>query len=234
MQPAPFTLLQYEPESSFHGQIWLKDQVRRCPADHRFVLYLPLAEDRLDSPDSNGEHHLELLAEYRFAGITWRLNGKQPTLFSFLRQAGVDLPENPAEQRKLYEGGRNSLLAKYTAKFADRPASFWNGTLTADQAQKQLIGDLEKTILDLAAAPEAEWKALEARGLAAEFTAMVRDRYGFQAPNAVHQRGLRAWSRCSRSPRPIWVTGNRRISLFRTVFRRFRCGNTTSNCSDAG
>jgi PglZ domain len=181
VQPAPFTLLQYD-QSSFHGQIWLKDQVRRCPTDHRFVLYLPLAEDRLDSADSNGEHHLELLAEYRLTGITWRLNGKQPTLFSFLRQAGVDLPENPAEQRKLYDGGGNSLLAKYTAKFADRPTSFWSGTLTAERAKEQLIGDLEKTILDLAATPEVEWKALEARGLAGEFTAMVRDRYGFQAP----------------------------------------------------
>ena len=50
--------------------------------------------------------------------------------------------------------------------------------------KEQLIGDLEKTILDLAATPEVEWQALEARGLAAEFTAMVRDRYGFQAPTA--------------------------------------------------
>ncbi|MGO8786316.1 MAG: hypothetical protein ACLQVL_02885, partial [Terriglobia bacterium] len=158
-QPAPFALLQYEPEV-FHGQIWLKDQVRRCPADRHFVIYLPLAEERMDSPGPNGEHHLELLAEYRIAGITWRLNGKLPTLFSFLRQVGVELPDNPAEQRKLYEGGRNSLLAKYAAKFADRPASFWRGTLTADRAQEQLIGDIEKTILDTAAAPEAEWKAL--------------------------------------------------------------------------
>src|ERR1035437_8949933 len=94
-QPAPFTLLRYEPEI-FHGQLWLKDQVRRSPAESHFVIYLPLAEDRLDSSDEKGEHHLELLAEYRLAGITWRLNGKQPTLFSFLRQAGVELPENPA------------------------------------------------------------------------------------------------------------------------------------------
>ena len=190
VQPSPFTLLQYE-QSAFHGQIWLKDQIRRCPADHRFVIYLPLAEDRLDSPDSNGEHHLELLAEYGLTGITWRLNGKQPTLFSFLRQAGVDLPENPAEQRRLYDGGRNSLLAKYAAKFADQPASYWNGTLTADRAKEQLIGDLEKTILDLASAPEAEWKALESKGLAAEFTGMVRDRYGFHAPEV----GPSAWLR---------------------------------------
>src|ERR1017187_5683305 len=59
VQHSPFAPLQYE-QSAFHGQIWLKDQIRRCPANHRFVIYLPLAEDRLDSPDSNGEHHLEL------------------------------------------------------------------------------------------------------------------------------------------------------------------------------
>jgi len=183
VQPPPSVLLQYDP-SAFHGQIWLKDQARRCSSGDRFVFYLPLAEDRLDSADANGENHLELLTEYRWTGITWRLNGKQPTLFSFLRQTGVDLPENPAEQRRLYEGGSNSILAKYAAKFAERPASFWNGTLTADRAQEQLIGDLEKTILDLAAAPETEWKALVGKSLAGEFVAMVQDRYGYLAPTA--------------------------------------------------
>ncbi|MFN9429495.1 MAG: PglZ domain-containing protein [Acidobacteriota bacterium] len=183
-QPPPFTLLEYDP-AAFHGQIWLKNQVRCSPADHHFVFYLPLSEDRMESPDPNGEHYLEMLAEYRLAGITWKLNGKQPTLFSFLRQAAVELPENPAEQRRLYDGGRNSLLAKYAAKFADRPASFWRGslgTLTAERAQEQLIGDLEKTILDIAAAPETEWKVLETKGLAGEFTSMVRERYGYSAP----------------------------------------------------
>ena len=183
-QPAPFKLLQYEP-AAFHGQLWLKDQVRRCPPDQHFVVYLPLAEDRLDSPDENGEHCLELLAEYRIAGITWKLNGKQPTLFSFLRQAGVELPENPVAQRWLYEGGRTSLLAKYAAKFAERPASFWRGTLTAERAQEQLIGDLEKTILDIATGPDTEWKALEIKGLVPEFTAMVRERYGYESPGAI-------------------------------------------------
>ena len=182
-QPAPFMLLRYEPKT-FHGQIWLKDQVRRSPIDQHIVMYLPLSEDRMDSPDAEGKHHLELLEEYRIAGVTWRLNGKLPTLFSFLRQAGVDLPENPAEQRKLYEGGRDSLLAKYAAKFADRPASFWHATLTADRAQEQLIGDLDKTILDLAGAPETEWKALKTKGLVSEFTAMVRERYGYESPGA--------------------------------------------------
>lgn len=182
--PAPFKLLQYEPEI-FYGQIWLKEQVYRSPVESRFVIYLPLAEDRLDSSDENGQHYLELLAEYRIAGITWKLNGKQPTLFSFLREAGVELPDSPAEQRRLYEGGRTSLLSKYAAKFAERPASFWRGTLTAERAQEQLIGDLEKTILDIAAAPETEWKALETRGLVLEFIAMVRERYGYESPSAI-------------------------------------------------
>ncbi len=189
-QTAPFKLLQYEP-AAFHGQLWLKDQVRRCPVDQHFVVYLPLAEDRLDSPDENGEHYLELLAEYRIAGITWKLNGKQPTLFSFLRQAGVELPENPVEQRRLYEGGRTSLLVKYAAKFAERPASFWRGTLTAERAQEQLIGDLEKTILDIAAGPDTEWKALEIKGLVPEFTAMVRERYGYESPGAIPAMWIR-------------------------------------------
>lgn len=191
-EPAAFTLLQYDP-AAFHGQIWLKDQVRRCPVERHFLVYLPLSEDRLDSADPNGEHYLELLAEYRIAGIIWRLNGKQPTLFSFLRQAGVELPESPAEQRRLYEGGGNSLLAKYAAKFADRPASFWQGTLTAERAQERLIGDLEKTILDLAAAPEVEWKALETKGLVTEFAGMVREQYGYESPRtspATWVRGL--------------------------------------------
>ena len=180
-QPAPFTLLRYDPES-YHGQVWLKDQVRRGPAEIHFVFYLPLSEERLDSPDAQGEQHLELLAEYRLAGITWKLNGKQPTLFSFLRHAGVELPENPTEQRKLYDSGPTSLLAKYAAKFADRPVSFWRGTLTPEVAQEKLIGDLEKTILDIAGAPDTEWRALETKGLVGEFTTMVRERYGYTAP----------------------------------------------------
>jgi hypothetical protein len=47
--------------------------------------------------------------------------------------------------------------------------------------QAKLIGDLEKTMLDVAAAPDTEWKALEASGLVTEFTELVRDRYGFSA-----------------------------------------------------
>lgn len=178
--PRSFNFLQYDPDC-FHGQIWIKDQVHRGGAESRFVIYLPLGEDRLNSPDENGEHHLELLEEYRIAGITWRLNGRQPTLFAFLRLAGIDLPDNPGARRQLCEGGRESLLAKYAARFADRPASFWSGTLTAEIARTKLVGDLEKTILDLAADPDVAWKTLNIQGLLPDFLEMVRDRYGYHA-----------------------------------------------------
>ena len=56
-----------------------------------------------------------------------------------------------------------------------------------------MIGDLEKTILDLAAAPEVEWKALETKGLVTEFAGMVREQYGYESPGtspATWVRGL--------------------------------------------
>jgi hypothetical protein len=148
----------------------------------RFVLYVPLSEDRLDVPDGDDGVRLDLLEEYRTAGVIWRLGGKRPTLFSFLRQAGVALPENPAEQRRLYDGGWDSLLAKYVSKFVDRPAVFWATQLTPELAQSRLIGDVDQTILDLAVEPEVTWADLQEKGLDREFLEMVRERYGFDAP----------------------------------------------------
>ena len=55
------------------------------------VLYLPLSEDCLDGRGEGPP--LDLLNEYRVAGLTWRIGGKRPTLFAFLRQADVVLPE---------------------------------------------------------------------------------------------------------------------------------------------
>ena len=64
-----------------------------------------------------------------------------PTLFRFLEQAGVALPAAPGDQRRLYEGERDSLLAKYAARFADRTAAFWRNLLSPELAQSRLIGD---------------------------------------------------------------------------------------------
>lgn len=185
----PFRLLEYD-AARHRGQIWLKRQIHRAleavePAarrSQRFVLYLPFAEGRLEGPGPDGEPALDLLAEYRFTGVTWRIGGKRPTLFSFLRQCGVALPENASEQRALYEGGQDSLLAKYVAKFADRPHDFWQTTLMPEQAQSRLVGDVDQSILDLAIDPEATWKHLQDRGLERELVALVRERYGIAEP----------------------------------------------------
>ena len=189
MQHPPFVLLEYDPDA-YHGQIWLKFRVHADlgalgPEERmrrRYVFYLPLSEDRLDAPDDHGAHHLELLAEYRITGVLWRLGGKRPTLFNFLRHTGVKLPDNPSEQRRLYDGGHNSLLAKYVARFVDRPSAFWTTLLTPEVAQSRLIGDVEQTILDLGVSPETTWLALQDKRLTVEFIDMVRERYGFEAP----------------------------------------------------
>ena len=187
----PFRLLEYDEEQR-RGQIWLKYQIWRAldtvgateQKYLRFVVYVPLSEDRLERAGADGHVSLDLLAEYRLAGILWRINGKRPKLFSFLRHAGVSLPEGPSEQRRLYEGGGDSLLAKYVAKFVDRPAVFWNTTLTPEVAQSRLLGDADQTILDLALDPDGTWKGLGDKGLDREFLAMVRTRYGFEASSA--------------------------------------------------
>ncbi len=189
MTAAPFRLLEYDADRG-HGQVWLKYQIFRAleaaapetQMSLRFVVYIPLSEDRLDASGPNGEPPLDLLAEYRIGGVLWRIGGKRPTLFSFLRQAGVTLPASPGVQRRLCEGGRGSLLAKYVGSFFDRPAAYWTTPLTPELAQSRLLGDLGQAILDLAVDPEAALRDLRDRGLEREFRALVLERYGFDRP----------------------------------------------------
>lgn len=184
----PFVLLAYNEEQR-HGQIWLKHQVhqRLEAADLagrallRFVVYVPLAEERLDAVGGNDEVTLDLLEEFRSVGVFFRIGGKRPTLFSVLKQAGVSLPDGPGDQRRLYDGGSDSLLAKYTEKFVDQPVAFWQTTLTPEVAQSRLIGDVDQTILEIASEPELAWEGLQEKDLGSEFLQMVRERYGFDA-----------------------------------------------------
>ena len=138
----------------------------------------------MGSPDAQGEAPLDLLEEYRVAGVVWRVNGKRPRLFSFLRQCGISLSGGTSEQRRFYEGGADSLLAKYVAKFIDRPAEFWETTLTPELARSSLVGDVDETILDVALDPDVVWRALRDKGLEPEFVALVEERYGFEAAEA--------------------------------------------------
>ncbi len=194
----PFVVLAYD-ETKRRGQIWLKYQVHKRleaasaleRAAFRFVIYIPLPEDRLDAPNRGDETSLDLLEEFRALGVLFRIGGKRPTLFSFLKQAGVALPENPSDQRRLYDGGRDSLLAKYSAKFVDRPSVYWETTLTPDLAQSRLIGDVDQTLLDLAADPDGAWDLLREKGLEREFVVMVKERYGFEAPDRAPAEWMR-------------------------------------------
>ena len=187
MQSPPFRILAYD-ASRHHGQIWLKYQVFRTldalPENkrryQRFVIYLPLAENRLEHGGPNGEPALDMLTEYRINGVTWRIGGKRPTLFSFLKQANVELPIGPRDQQRLYDGGRDSLLAKYVVKFADRSTAFWRDLLSPELARSRLVGDVDQTILDLAVSPETTWQSLRSKCLVSEFLAMVREKYGFE------------------------------------------------------
>ena len=190
MSSSPFEILEYDAERH-RGQIWIKHSIHgtlpeALPADERsgrrFVVWLPFAEDRLEHGGDDGEPALDLLAEYGVAGVTWHLDGKRPTLFRFMKQAGVALPGGPSEQRGLYEGGRDSLLAKYAARFAEESAPFWGSLLSPELAQSRLIGDVDQTILDLAVSPETTWQDLDRRGLVSEFLALVRERYAFEGP----------------------------------------------------
>lgn len=185
----PFALLAYD-EDKRHGQIWLKHQVHQIttatPATERgalrFVVYVPLSEERLDSPERGDAAPLEMLEEFRSIGVFYKINGKRPTLFNFLKQAGVRLPESPVEQRRLYEGGAESLLGKYSARFFDRPPAFWETTLTPDVAQARLLGDVDQTVFEVAEDPDATWAKLREHGLDRELVAMIKDRYGFEGP----------------------------------------------------
>lgn len=188
MAAPPFDVLAYD-EERFHGQVWLKHHIHRRLRDAepsaqrrlRFVLYLPLSED-LVTPAEGEQPALDLLEEYRVAGVTWRIGGKRPTLFSFLKQAGVPMPPGPADQRKLYDGGRDSLLAKYTARYASRPAAFWETPLTPEWVQARLVGDVDQAILQLASDPAGEWVRMHEAGTDEEFLDLVREKYGFDDP----------------------------------------------------
>ena len=190
MKSPPFRLLEYD-AAKHHGQIWLKYQVYRIldalPAEkrrhQRFLIYLPLSEDRLDHGGTNGAPALDMLAEYRTAGVTWRVGGKRPTLFRFLKQVDVKLPSSPSDQQRLYDGGRDSLLAKYVAKFAERSATSWKVLLSPELVQERLVGNVEQIILDLAVQPETTWQKLDDNGLVPEFLAIVRERYDFEGPS---------------------------------------------------
>ena len=185
---AGFRLLQYDREQG-HGQLWLKAQMvwetRHLPEEERrelrTVLYLPFGPEALDAQNGH-EEPLAYLLEYKFSGRMWLVDGKKPTLFTFLRKHSVSLPEFQREQRALWEGGKESLLAKLIARFLDRDAAFWKQPLTPTRAVELLLGPLDELLLPFLADPANEAGRLQRTGLLQEFRDCIAHEFGFTHP----------------------------------------------------
>ncbi len=173
-------LLAYDP-TGHQGQLWIKWCIEAGPQAEagRVVVWLPFARDRLHRAP-RGEVCLEALAEYEHAGKVWLIDGRRPTLFGFLRRHGVPLPESRGDQDALWRGGRDSLLAKYVFRFADRDETFWRRSVTPAAAEAALIGNLEEQLLLALADPPGAAADLTERGLLGEFDGQVRSELGWE------------------------------------------------------
>lgn len=184
---ASFVLLRYELDEKggiYHGQLWLKAQMvwetrdlsRDDQARRQYVLYLPFPPEALEGVNGKGgPGSLEYLLEYQYRGRQWLIDGHKPTLFAFLRKHGVPLPQAQKEQRALWEGGRESLLAK----FADRDSAFWKQPLDANRANQAVIGDLEEHLFTVLSDPQRAVPYLAEHDLIAEFEKAMAEEFGF-------------------------------------------------------
>ena len=171
-------LLAYQPELH-HGALWLKWAVEMGPGrGKKAILWLPF--DRGDLTSALWEiEPLDPLLEYHFSGLTWLIDGRQPTLFAFLRKHGVPLPSSRAAQDALWRGGSESLLAKYVKVNLDRDESFWKSkALTAAAIEESIVGDVMERLLRFLADPAHEWEMLRQQGIADEFCSQVAAQYG--------------------------------------------------------
>ena len=171
-------LLAFQPELH-HGALWLKWALEAGPAKgKKAILWLPF--DRGDLTSALWEiEPLDPLMEYHFSGLTWLIDGRQPTLFAFLRKHGVPLPSSRAAQDALFRGGPDSLLAKYVRANVDRDETFWKSkVLTAAVIEESIVGDVMERLLRFLADPAHEWEMLQQQGIADEFCSQVAAQYG--------------------------------------------------------
>jgi hypothetical protein len=116
----------------------------------KVILWLPYAREEFIRSADDGTR-LDCLLEYTYAGLSWLIDGKPPTLFSFLKKHGVPLPTRRAEQDALWRGGPVSPLAKYVRLHLGRDAAFWTAKpLSLATIQESLVGDLDERLLQLA------------------------------------------------------------------------------------
>lgn len=170
---AGLVLLALNPQDG-HGPLWMKWAVEAGPgADKRVVLWLPYSRDALVDGSPDGLR-LELLLEYRYSGLEWRIDGKPPTLFTFLKKHGVPLPAKQSEQVPLWKGGADSPLARYVRKHAGRGQTFWQSrTLSLAVVQEGIVGSVEDRLLRFLADPDGELAVMRTEGIVGDFASQL-------------------------------------------------------------
>ena len=166
------TLLALSTEQA-HGPLWLKWATEAGPgAGRKTVLWLPCPREAVGA-GSDGTR-LDVLLEYQDCGVEWRVDGKPPTLFGFLRKHGVPLPSNRADQDALWRGGPDSPLARYVVKHARRDQTFWQSrALSLAVVQEGIVGGVEERLLGFLADPEGELVVMHGEGIVGDFCSQL-------------------------------------------------------------
>ncbi len=200
---APFTLLRHQVDpdrDTHHGTFWLKAQIewetRSLPADERdeerFVVYLPLDRAVFENPQTEADHALECLLEYKYSGKLWLIDGYPPTLFTWLKSHGVPLPTTRAEQQELWEDGADSLLARFVTHHRERNEAFWEEPLDAARCQDELLGNTDDELLAFMAGPASAVRRLKAEEKLDAFASVVESEFGYTADPEADPEG---WSK---------------------------------------
>lgn len=156
----------------------------------RAVIYLPGADQSALEPRADGTAPaLWAVYEHRYKGIIWSLEedpepGRIPqptTLLGWLERHGLRLAEGP-DARRLTDGGRDSLLARYAEIQRDRTPSEWPSPLKESEVLAGLGGDSRDALRALIAAPK---NAVRLWGETAELTFKgIEQTYGLEPPTA--------------------------------------------------
>jgi PglZ domain len=170
---AGLVLLALDPQEG-RGPLWMKWAVEAGrAADKKVVLWLPYSRDALVGGSADGLR-LEVLLEYQYRGLEWRIDGKPPTLFTFLKKRGVALPAKQSEQVPLWKGGGGSPLARYVKKHAGRDQTFWQSRmLSLAIVQEGIVGSVEDRLLRFLADPDGELAVMRAEDIIVDFASQL-------------------------------------------------------------
>lgn len=157
-----------------HGPLWVKWAAETgSGVDQRVVIWIPCAREAL-RVDSTSGLRLDVLFEYQQTAVEWRIDGRQPTLFGFLKKHGVSLPTNRAEQDALWRGGPESPLARYVKKHAERDEVFWQSrALSLAVVQEGIVGNVEDRLLRVLADPEGELSVMREECIVDDFRSQL-------------------------------------------------------------